>query len=118
MRINWAAAILGLVLLVFPSCTSAPSRGVGGDTGSPPPSTGPKRIMAAIRGDPPSFARERTNPSGTVSSVPGLDALQELVHVGLVHSDDKGTLLPVLSEAVPSVDNGLWQLLPDGQMVT
>src|SRR3954453_8133335 len=114
MQLNKAAAILGLLLAVLPSCTAPPPRGSGGEARSAT-ATGPKRIVAAIRGDPPSFARERTNPSGAVSSVPGLDALQELVHVGLVHADDKGTLLPLLSEAVPSVENGLWQVRPDGQ---
>src|SRR5581483_9992687 len=107
--------LLAAIFLFLAACASPQTRGAA------PPSTGsgaapaaaPKRIVAAIRGDPPSFARERTNPSGSVSSVPGLDALQELVNVGLVHPDNAETLLPVLAEDVPSVENNLWQIFPD-----
>src|SRR5207244_1933657 len=49
---------------------------------------------------------------------PGIDALQELVHAGLAVTDDAGTLRPRLAEAVPSLENGLWQLLPDSRMTT
>lgn len=35
-----------------------------------------------------------------------------------MHADDKGTVLPQLAEAVPSIENGLWRVLPDGRMET
>src|SRR5207249_9178500 len=48
----------------------------------------------------------------------GLDAIEELTHAGMTHADDHGVLHPQLAEAVPTVDNGLWRLLPDGRMET
>ena len=50
--------------------------------------------------------------------MPGLDALQDLVNAGLVTSRDDGVIVAQLAEAVPSVDNGLWQVFPDGHMQT
>jgi peptide/nickel transport system substrate-binding protein len=50
--------------------------------------------------------------------VPGLDALQELVHAGLVHPNDAGVQLPQLAEAVPAIEQGTWQVTPDGRMTT
>ena len=47
-----------------------------------------------------------------------LDTLQELLHVGLVTSDSRGRLEARLAEVVPSLDNGLWELFPDGTMAT
>src|SRR5206468_4097237 len=39
-------------------------------------------------------------------------------HVGLVVEDDQAELHPALAEAVPSVENGLWRVFPDGRMET
>jgi len=66
-------------------------------------------------GDPPHFAG-RFNPS--IGSVPGLDTLEELVNAGLANFDAEGAPRAQLAEAVPSLDNGLWKLLPDGRMET
>src|SRR5947208_3959826 len=79
-------------------------------------SAGPKRIVAAIRGVPPSLAGQET--VRTSGNYPGLDAVMELVHAAPVHADDQGGLRPQLAEAVPTLENGLWQLLPDGRMTT
>jgi peptide/nickel transport system substrate-binding protein len=79
---------------------------------------GPKRITAAIRGAPKSMSQQKTQPQGRGGSVPGLDAIEELVHAGLAHGDDQGTLLAQLAEEIPSIDNGLWQVFPDGRMET
>jgi peptide/nickel transport system substrate-binding protein len=43
---------------------------------------------------------------------------QPLVHSGLSVSDDRGALQPALAEALPTLENGLWKLLPDGRMET
>lgn len=85
---------------------------------SAPSSVAPTRITAAIRGAPQTIGQERVSPQGTGGSVPGLDALQELVQAGLVHSDASARLGPQLAEAVPSIENGLWALFPDGRMET
>src|SRR5437867_1785977 len=67
--------------------------------------TGAQRIVAGVRGAPQAFSQLR---DGTPSaSITGLRGLQELTHAGLVHSDNRGNLLPQLAEAVPSLENGL-----------
>jgi peptide/nickel transport system substrate-binding protein len=37
---------------------------------------------------------------------------------GLANTDNRGLLNPVLADAVPTVENGRWVLLPDGRMET
>src|SRR4029077_16034391 len=41
-----------------------------------------------------------------------------MVHASLVYADEDTTLRPRLAEAVPSIENGLWKLFPDGRMQT
>lgn len=78
--------------------------------------TAPKRITAAIRGAPKALSQLK---DGTPTpAITGLDALQELVHAGLVHADKRGSLQPQLAEAVPSIENGLWKVSADGRMET
>jgi len=48
----------------------------------------------------------------------GNGELGVLVHAGLTATDLAGQTLPRLAEAVPTVDNGLWKLNPDGTMET
>ncbi len=49
---------------------------------------------------------------------PGFDTLEELVSAGLVNVDDRGQLQPQLAETVPTIENGLWNVFPDGRMET
>jgi hypothetical protein len=65
---------------------------------------------------PTSLADRKTRHS--VGSVPGLDALEELAHAGLTHVDPQGKRVAKLAEAVPAIENGLWQVMPDGRMQT
>src|SRR2546428_235254 len=41
-----------------------------------------------------------------------------LVHSGLTVGGDQRVRHPMLAEAVPTLENGLWKLLPDGRMET
>jgi peptide/nickel transport system substrate-binding protein len=84
-------------------------------SGAAPVSSAPKRITAAIMGDPPHFAG-RYNPS--IGSVPGLDVLEEMINAGMANYNHEGVLRPQLAEAVPTIENGLWKVLPDGRMET
>src|SRR5437870_4080077 len=114
-RLGWLMLVILLAACAAPSppapSGTAPSGGAAG--GQP---NAPKRISAAIRGTPASIAQQKTN--RTVGSPPGLDAVEELVNVGLTYADDKGSLFPRLAEAVPTLENGLWRVDPDGSMVT
>src|SRR5713226_6901476 len=69
-----------------------------------------KRITAAIRDVPPSFVTRRTRPDG----YRGLDAMEELSQAGFTYLRADGTRAPQLAEAVPTLENGLWKLFPDG----
>jgi peptide/nickel transport system substrate-binding protein len=110
-------AALGLLLgLLLASCAPAPAPSAPGQSGTQLQRGQPKRAVVAIRGSAHSLAQERTNPSGGGGSVPGIDGLQALVHAGLVTFDPQDALQPQLGEAVPSLENGLWQVLPDGRM--
>ena len=48
----------------------------------------------------------------------GGDELEELVNAGLSTADQNGRRVPQLAEAVPTLENGLWKVLPDGRMET
>jgi peptide/nickel transport system substrate-binding protein len=76
----------------------------------------PKRITAAIRGMASSMAQAKTQ--RLVGSVAGMDAVEDLVQAGLSHRGIDGTLTSRLAQATPSIENGLWQLSPDGRMRT
>jgi peptide/nickel transport system substrate-binding protein len=52
------------------------------------------------------------------SATPGTYELRNTVNPGLAVLDDRGTLRPVLAEAVPTLENGLWTVAPDGRMET
>ncbi len=77
---------------------------------------GPKRITAAIMGNPPSPYVAMTGGSG--GSIPGQGGLEAVVIVALTVRDDRNVIHPQLGEAVPSIENGLWRVLPDGRMET
>src|SRR4051812_8089539 len=113
MRLLWIAVITVTLL----GCASPPT----GSSSAPGQTrrTGraePRRLIAAIRGAPISIPHLWPHPA--TGSVPGLDAVQELMGAGAVHKNDKSVVLPQLAEAVPSVDNGLWTVFPDGRMET
>jgi peptide/nickel transport system substrate-binding protein len=103
---------IGLILVIA-ACAPGRSGAVSsaertGDQASQP--AGVKRVTAAIAGEILELAPG--------AAVPGDDAFFELVHAGLVTLDDRGSARAVLAEIVPSVENGLWRLLPDGRMET
>ncbi|MBM2809672.1 MAG: hypothetical protein HW416_431 [Chloroflexi bacterium] len=100
-------AILGGCVTPTRSTEPAPSAA----SGQPIP---PKRIVAAIRGNP-SAVHPIVGATGPVS---GGEALGALAHVGLGALDMRGQLHPQLAEAMPSAENGLWVVFPDGRMQT
>jgi peptide/nickel transport system substrate-binding protein len=126
MRLNdrvVRSVIVGLLLtLVLAACApAAPSGGPApaGDQASGAASSPArtKRVTAAILGDPRTL-RNAVNAAGGAGQAPGVDTVEELLNVGLVTLDAKARLHPRLAEAVPTVENGLWKLLPDGRMET
>jgi peptide/nickel transport system substrate-binding protein len=103
------------LILTLLGCTGP--TGMQQPTGASRPaesSGGTKRIVAAFQGDVIGLngRLRRTGPSI------GLEPLEEMVNPGLAVVDGKGEMRPVLAEAVPSLENGLWKVQPDGRMET
>jgi peptide/nickel transport system substrate-binding protein len=110
-------ALLLVLLAALTACgpaTQSPS--TGGRTGSEAPGrpAGPKRLVAVVAGDPHTLY-QKFNPSSTVR---GVEELELIVNAGMSVQDNTGIYRPQLAEAVPSLENGLWQLRPDGRMET
>ncbi|MBM2812207.1 MAG: hypothetical protein HW416_2966, partial [Chloroflexi bacterium] len=74
-----------------------------------------KRLVAAVNSVPPALNQMVAAAAG---SAPGMEAMATLVHSGFTIVDHDGSIQPLLAESVPSAENGLWKLLPDGRMET
>lgn len=101
-------SVLSLVLAIGCAGPALPQSAAPG----PQASAAPKRITAAIRGDIPSLA------PGAAGPVPGRQEMYDLVNVGFASFDTRASLVPRLAEAVPTTENGLWVVYPDGRMET
>ena len=117
-RILPVVTSLLLLTVAATSCTAPriPVReaGSGADVARP---SDVKRIVAAIQGEA-TVLSTTLSPTGTAGSIPGVDALQDLLHAGLSNFNADGELWPQLAERVPTPDNGLWKVSPDGRMET
>ncbi len=81
---------------------------------------GPKRLTVGIFEMP--FALNSvvnaTYPGITGGSVRGIRYIEPMVSAMGAVPDGQGVLQPQLTEAVPTLENGLWKVLPDGRMET
>jgi peptide/nickel transport system substrate-binding protein len=113
--------MMASLLLALVAGCAAPQRPASAPSASAPasepakPAT-PKRITIAVQGDPFTLNYQMSSAAGFTP--PGSEALEELVNTGLSTLDSRGVLVPMLAEAVPSTENGLWTTLPDGRMET
>jgi peptide/nickel transport system substrate-binding protein len=73
----------------------------------------PTRIVAAVMLEPPALYRPLIPGAFSIQVA---DLVDSVVHASLTAEDDRDLKQPALAEAVPSLDNGLWRLLPSGQM--
>jgi peptide/nickel transport system substrate-binding protein len=102
-----------LVLVLTAGCArpdSLPAQAGNAFDGSQP--TMRKRITAGVIADFATVIGKLEN------LAPGSDAVEVMIGAGLTTPNDQGALTPVLAEAVPSVENGHWRVLPDGRMET
>lgn len=106
---------LAIALLLL-SC-APPASQVGSTNPSTPGSSGAaKRLVIGIFADPPGIFKELTNPAGASGSVPALAETWQLIHAGFTFQDDHDVTQPWLAVALPTAENGLWKVLPDGRM--
>ena len=100
-----------LVPLLVACAGPVPTKVPSGDVAVTGP-VGPKRVVAAVVGEYPTVI---SNFSRTLQ---GAEAVQASVAAGLSIKDQGSVLYPVLAESVPTIENGLWKLFPDGSMET
>lgn len=103
--------VSGLAVMMFGWGCAVPA---APNASQPARPAAPTRITVGMLGVPPTF----WNISGSPGTAGGTGELQGLVTAGLTVVDDSGLRRPQLSEAVPSTDNGLWKVFPDGRMET
>ena len=107
--------MLGFCAL-FAACTPSVAREQSGNEPSPRPNTQRTHITAAIMGNPAVLSQKLNSTGG--GRVPGVGAIEQVVHAGLSQRDDTSVLRPRLAEQVPSPDDGSWRMFADGSMET
>jgi peptide/nickel transport system substrate-binding protein len=104
---------IGLLIACAPAAGRAPS---DASLSNPAAQSGtPKRITVAIRAEP---ATLYTKVVTITTSVPGLDAVEDLIHAGLAIEATDGVARAQLGETMPTAENGRWRIFPDGRMET
>ncbi len=113
--------ITGVVLLAtVAGCATPPARtdsAQATDSAARVESAGNKRIVVGIAGDLPVLNNKVIRAVFAYTS-PGGSQVEDLITDGLADLDDENVPQPKLAEAVPTLENGLWKLLPDGKMET
>jgi peptide/nickel transport system substrate-binding protein len=99
------------------ACSASPNQGTS-SAAQPQQPAAPKRITAAIMGNPVSPV-DRFIGGRSGGGVPGIAEFAKMVGSGLVVGKDlDSAFVPQLAEAVPTFENGLWKIAPDGTMET
>ncbi len=116
MQLSRALVVLLGFSMLLAACAPAPGRlATTNSTGTQPSAIGiPLRVVAVIRGT----LLVLYNKIGVGATYSGLEYVERLVNAGLADADGSGTPQPILAEAVPSLENGLWKVFPDGRMET
>jgi peptide/nickel transport system substrate-binding protein len=113
---RWSGSVLALALLLTACASpslpqSASLRDPAAGTSQERPNAAPRRVSVVIRGDIPTLL------PGARGAVPGADELDALVAVGLTTGQGRGEpFIARLAETLPSAENGLWNVRPDGSM--
>jgi peptide/nickel transport system substrate-binding protein len=99
--------LLVLVGLLMAGC-SAPGASTG--LGAPAqPAAAPKRVTIGLEGMLLNFGSDSKGPAGEAPLI-------GLVHGGLYVKDTNANQIPRLAETLPTQENGLWKVSPDGRM--
>src|SRR5688572_26898732 len=113
-RMVSALSLLLVLVIVASACAPQPSPS-GSDTRSQPPAAR-KQIVTTIFSEPAGLNHELSNPVPSSGSVPGVAEFYSLVNGTLSYLDADSVRHPWFLEALPTVENGLWQVFPDGRM--
>lgn len=107
-------AALALALAIVTGC--APSSPAPPASAGAPAAPRVKRVTTAIQGDPATLSA--TINSAGAGRVRGVPEVEMIIHAGMTVFDPSAGRRPLLAREVPSIDNGLWRVLPDGRMET
>lgn len=102
------ASIAAACTILLAGC-AAPSANQAGGQANPAAPAPPKKLVVGSREAAPAL-------SNTINS--SADVVEELISAGLVGSSPLGESVAQLAEAVPTLENGLWRVLPNGRMET
>ena len=109
---RWAG--VGSILAVFIlGCAPPQAQERSSGSAPAPAASGPRRLTIGIMAEPAALHRALIPPGHVVQTG---DLADKVVNMGLSILDPDGVRRPMLSEAVPTLENGLWRLLPDGRM--
>jgi peptide/nickel transport system substrate-binding protein len=117
MAINRAPGFLLTLALLLAACapSQSTSGGLSQSAAQPQPAVH-KKVVAGLRGEPNTLSNQLSRAGA--GRVYGSAEIERLLLSGMSIEDDQVEQQPVLAEAVPSVENGLWRVFPDGRMET
>ncbi len=103
--------------MVISAACAAPQSSTGRDTSqAPAQASPPKRIVVSVTSDLAFLRGQMNRAAGGILA--GAPELEQLVNAGLTVQDNQAKLRPQLAESVPTSENGLWRVFPDGKMET
>src|SRR5438876_761450 len=108
----WLTAIVLLAACAPAQRAAMPEQAAGADGAQSAPRAAFKRAVAGVPAVHASLQSRTAGPGRPR----GYESLEPMVSAGLSNYDDRGLLRPQLAQAVPTLDNGLWRLLPEGRM--
>ncbi|HEY3116498.1 MAG TPA: ABC transporter substrate-binding protein, partial [Chloroflexota bacterium] len=109
------ALVYALILGTVTACQ--PPVGSSAGSGASQANQSPKRVTAVVMGELNAL-NAKVNTSMATIGQRGQDEAERLVNSGLTVLDAQGARHPQLADQFPTSENGLWQIFPDGHMVT
>lgn len=115
--LNRTMRIRALILCVAALLIGCAGPATSGPNSPGPAETtaGPVRVRAAVLDAPSAFYRPS---SGGFIGTRGISTIEMMANSGFSVVDNRLALRPQLAEAVPSIENGLWVIRPDGRAET
>src|SRR5437870_3404849 len=112
------ALCIGLAIVAMSCAPPSRPEAPGSQPAAPSLQFSPKWVTAAFLSDPPSLVNRVNSAVAGGRTSAGINQIGDLLNTGLVVPLDRGVLHPRLAEAVPSIENGLWRVFPDGRTET
>jgi peptide/nickel transport system substrate-binding protein len=112
-KLSSTILLVGILLTACAAPQAAPRSQSPAGQSAPAGTAAPKRVGTAIMAEPPALYRALIPPGHVTQAAEVADTI---VNMGLTQLDDAGVRRAMLAEDVPTVENGLWKLLPDGRM--